>query len=1057
MAISRPGVEITQEFVTASTVVTSPSLVPVVIGPCYQVVEAINDSGDAVSDALAGTYKDGYGYVSYDLPGLKTDAVVDTSSIRVFLFKGSEYTELNSESDESTITSGTTSTYSWTSPATTATFTDASGDFVNDGVEAGDVIRVQFQGLWYDLEVSSTPAVPKSITVKAGISDASITFSSYSIVRKPAQFTYEAAVKQSAISIGDETNYITFTAQSTGNYAGQAGDDFSVVISESDSIDSGSNGVVGDYLFYTDDDSTKDFTSGVGSVGAVSGFGLYFEVPAEGDAAESTAIVVDVTSVISGNALGLNTSGIDTGEGRTAKNYRILQAVGSDSTDVTGGSEAADAAGQVTGFTSTVWSTVDSGLSGSDYYLEISGDSNAAANGVFHVSSGGAAGVINLSIAGGMTATGGGGTYTLWKVVVDGLTDGDGNSGTVSMFAAPGLSFGSETVTDYDVLVAGTGRTVASVNSTSGVVTLTDAFGGSADALDWSLVETTRDLSIAYSADDKAVTVVLPRVDGASTVSYADLITALTDDTDSNHDADSFVELTAAKNGTGTLTADEAATYKLDGGVDAAGIKVDQDLLGSTTPTGYIYVAYKALRVDVSDQASDAALVSYDTISKLTTDGTGLNPITTDNPLGLGMYLALLNSPNRTVKGLGISATSSAQPMGTTAAWASAAEMLGGQEVYALAPLTDDPEVLSALSTHCTTFSAASEKAERICFLSRAMPGYSSATAVASGTTGNTESTFLSDGKFSTSVDFSANASFTGASNDLVLVVTANAGTTQSPTLAAGAPTVLYGLKIDDYDASDAFVLDIDSDALTALADLEDKNDWKGLVDVAWTVYEVGTALSTTAQTAERVADLGALYASRRSFLVWPPSCAATVSGTTYNLAGYYMGAALAGRVGSESPGQPFTNMSINGFNDLSYSNGYFSESQLDSIAGGGTFIMVQENEGGPVTCRHQLATDVTTIQKRELSITKSIDYVAKTFRNAMTGKIGKFNITQSLMDSLSVQVQGLLRTFVDAGILTSGSLSSIEQNSDNPDTLDIVVLLQVPYPCNYIALTLQI
>jgi len=1055
MAISRPGVEITQEFVTASTVVTSPSLVPVVIGPCYQVVEAINDSGDAVSDALAGTYKDGYGYVSYDLPGLKTGAVVDTSSIRVFLFKGSEYTELNSESDESTITSGTTSTYAWAGgSATTATFADASGDFVNDGVEAGDVVRVEFQGDTYDLEVSSTPGVPKSFTVSAGIKDTSITFSEYSIIRKPAQFVYKASAEEAAVSIGDETNYITFTAQSTGSYAGQTGDDLSVVISESDSIDSGSNGVTGDYLFYTADASTKNFTSGVGSVGAVSGFGLYFDVPTEGAAGESTAVVVDVTSVISDNALGLNTSGIDDGPGVTSKNYRILQQVGSTSTDITGAS--VDASGVVTSFTSIDFS---SALDGSaDYYLEISGDDTASANGVFHVNNATlGTGGFTLTIAATMDATGGSGTYTLWKVVVDAAADGDGNSGSLSMFAAPGLSFGSETVTDYDVLVDGTGRTVASVNSTTEVVTLSDAFVTDADAIDWSLVETAKDLSIAYSEDDKAVTIILPRVDGASTISYADLITALTDDTDSNHDADSFVELTAAKSGTGTLTADEAATYKLDGGVDAAGIMLDADLLGSTTPTGYVYAAYKALRLDVSDQASEPSLVSYDTIAKLTTDGTGLNPITTDNPLGLGMYLALLNSPNRTVKGLGISATSSAQPMGTTAAWASASEMLAGQEVYALAPLSDDPEVLSALSTHCTTYSAASEKAERICFLNRAMPGYSSATAVASGTTGNTESTFLSDGKFSTSVDFSANTSFTGASNALILVVTANAGSDQSPTLAAGAPTVLYGLTIDDYDADDNYVLDIDSAALTAAAALDDGTDWNSLVDVAWTVYEVGTALSTTSQTAERVADLGALYASRRSFLVWPPSCAATVSGTTYNLAGYYMGAALAGRVGSESPGQPFTNMPINGFNDLSYSNGYFSESQLDSIAGGGTFIMIQENEGGPVTCRHQLATDVTTIQKRELSITKSIDYVAKTFRNAMSGKIGKFNITQSLMDSLSVQIQGLLRTFVDAGVLTSGSLTSIEQNSDNPDTLDIVVLLGVPYPCNYIALTLQI
>ena len=169
------------------------------------------------------------------------------------------------------------------------------------------------------------------------------------------------------------------------------------------------------------------------------------------------------------------------------------------------------------------------------------------------------------------------------------------------------------------------------------------------------------------------------------------------------------------------------------------------------------------------------------------------------------------------------------------------------------------------------------------------------------------------------------------------------------------------------------------------------------------------------------------------------------------------MGAAWAGRVASESAGKPFTNMTISGFTALKYSNGYFTESQLDDVAGGGTFVMVQDTESGPVSCRHQLATDVSSIQKRELSITKTIDYIAKFFRRALEGKIGKFNITQSLMDSLSLQVQGILKLFVDSGLLNSGQLTSIEVDSDNPDTLNIVVLLGVPYPCNYIALTLQI
>jgi hypothetical protein len=1053
MAIRRPGVEITQEFVTESTTVTSPSLIPVVVGACYQVVDAFDDDGDAQAEALAGTYKDGNGYVSYDLPGLKDDADVDSDEIRVFMVLGSEATELNAPSDEEDIVSASsTATYTWDGSAATATFADSTATWDDDGVEVGDVVRVTFQAIEYDLTVSVVTAT--SLTVTAGVEDTSVSFTSYEIVRNPAQFVYQTSASEGAISIGDETDYITFTAQSSadgGNYSGSAGDTLSVIISETDALDSGSDGASGANVFI-DSGAAQNFKTTVGSVGAVTQYLFYDSATEAGNA------VLDVKYVCGDNTLIVDSGGITTGAGDSGKNYHVLEAVLSGHLDMTGGS--VDSSGVVTGL------SVDfSSYASSDtWYAELEGGS--ADDGVYLIT--------NSTLAdGGFTLTSGhagssGATISVYRSIDSGT--GTGSSGSTSQFASPSLSSDDFTSSpsSYDILITAsggteTGYTAASLDADELVVTLTDALG-SDEAMAWEIVDTSSDLLLTMDSDANTITVRLPRADGVSTITMPNLVTAITDDTDSNHNAEVFVEITAAAaTSSGTVTYADAGTYTLDGGTDADAILLDADLIGSATPTGKIYTSYKALRVDVSDQASAPALQSFDSIADLTT---GLAPISTDNPLGLGMYFALLNCPGKSVKGIGISATSTAQSMGTTTAWSSVLDFLAGQEVYALAPLTQDPSVLTLVSDHCTTYSAASEKHERIAFLNRAFPGYSSATVIASGTSGNTEATFddATDtdnyAKFSTDVDFSANTDFTDAVSDgdtLVLVVSAASSNTHAPTLAAGASTEMYGLTVSDVDADDGFVIDLVAADVEAAELLDDGDDWNSLVDVTWTVYSIGTAISTSSAAADRVADFGGIYESRRSFLVWPSDCSASVDGSDLNLSGYYMGAAWAGRVASESPGKPFTNMTINGFTALKYSNGYFTESQLDDVAGGGTFVMVQDTESGPVSCRHQLATDVSSIQKRELSITKTVDYIAKFFRNALEGKIGRFNITQSLMDSLSLQVQGILKLFVDSGLLNSGQLTSIEVDSDNPDTLNIVVLLGVPYPCNYIALTLQI
>ena len=51
MSNTRPGVEVTQEIGSTSTTAASPALVPCVVGPCFQIVEALDSEGAVSADA----------------------------------------------------------------------------------------------------------------------------------------------------------------------------------------------------------------------------------------------------------------------------------------------------------------------------------------------------------------------------------------------------------------------------------------------------------------------------------------------------------------------------------------------------------------------------------------------------------------------------------------------------------------------------------------------------------------------------------------------------------------------------------------------------------------------------------------------------------------------------------------------------------------------------------------------------------------------------------------------------------------------------------------------
>ena len=70
---------------------------------------------------------------------------------------------------------------------------------------------------------------------------------------------------------------------------------------------------------------------------------------------------------------------------------------------------------------------------------------------------------------------------------------------------------------------------------------------------------------------------------------------------------------------------------------------------------------------------------------------------------------------------------------------------------------------------------------------------------------------------------------------------------------------------------------------------------------------------------------------------------------------------------------------------------------------------------------------------------------------------IGVQTINDQLTDTIGTTIDGVLRFLIEAGVLLGAQLNNIVQDETSPDTLLIDVTLQVPYPCNYIRLTLVV
>lgn len=495
----------------------------------------------------------------------------------------------------------------------------------------------------------------------------------------------------------------------------------------------------------------------------------------------------------------------------------------------------------------------------------------------------------------------------------------------------------------------------------------------------------------------------------------------------------------------------------LDVGSDGA-LTVKHSLVRDTTgaassgviPSMYMY--YEALRLDVSTAAADPELLTFDSSGDVEDL---LEPVSVDNPLALGLYFALLNSGRSQVSGIGISATSADQPYGTTDAYDEAFDFLESKEVYSLAPMTHDLTVAALGLTHVTTMSEPEYKGERIILFAVEFPVRAPDTAVTSGVNGNADGT---------SHTFS-----TGVANLAQLVLAM--GITPTGTIDPDE-----GLYLDiAADSENYSIKSISGDTVTLRYQTSDfaagENDDSFYVEAdipqvisgTFAIKKRGALLVDTNNNADKNAiadayqDIAVGFNNRRFWHHALDTLVAQIDSIDQVIPGFYWCAMKAGAIAGQPPQQSFTNFPITGANAVRGTNKYFSDRQLNRMAAGGNCMPIQETANGPIFERMSLTTDVSSIETRTDSITKVIDFTSKFIRRMLRTYIGRFNINQNYLDTLSHVLSGAKAFLTGTFVLVDMDINEIVQDAEEPDSVSVDATLDPPYPCNYIRVRLVI
>lgn len=276
--------------------------------------------------------------------------------------------------------------------------------------------------------------------------------------------------------------------------------------------------------------------------------------------------------------------------------------------------------------------------------------------------------------------------------------------------------------------------------------------------------------------------------------------------------------------------------------------------------------------------------------------------------------------------------------------------------------------------------------------------------------------------------------------------------------LTSSVKDIVETVDIDTADLSSYGVQKLKTTEHSSVAD----NGNDGVITAASIDYEIFRKLDADGQ-AEQLSLIAQSYNSKRVYQVLPDKVMITLDGGDHIVPGYYLCAALVGMDASMPPHQGYTNLGITGIKQLYNSDKHFNRDQLDTLAEGGVYVVVQDVLGALPYTRHQISTDPSFLETRERSLVRNIDYVSFMFKDNLRKFLGIYNINRSTIELIrtvceSVKVKLKEMTYPRIGApLIDAEIVSIVQNTTFKDRVDVAIKTSYPYPLNNIQVTLMI
>lgn len=458
--------------------------------------------------------------------------------------------------------------------------------------------------------------------------------------------------------------------------------------------------------------------------------------------------------------------------------------------------------------------------------------------------------------------------------------------------------------------------------------------------------------------------------------------------------------------------------------IDGDGNEVALDVVG-----GSMFVEFREWLteyVGVVESLSDAG----DVVATLGS----LHP---DNPLAYGVFKALSNS-----NGTPVRFTAVADP-DSTESWSDVLELLGGRDdIYNLVPLTYDRAIQDLYAAHVSNSSTAEAGLWRGAIFNIKAE---STKAIADDTLSSDEAVILAK--------LSDDPETSGTQYTYLQITSDNAMMEELGVRAGDVVRFLYttdGFGSEEYTE---FLIDevinettarLATGHTVAISTPQKVEIWRNL---------------RKSEIAAEVAFKAGSFADRRVCVIWPDS----VTSGGLSMPGYFLAAALAGLRSGVVPHQALTNVEIAGFDDISRTTDFFNNTQLDTLAGGGVWVVTQDQDG-VVYSRHAVTTDTVDVNHREEMVRANVDSMSYFFLSNLKPFIGRANVTPSTLAVLRVQIDAAIEYLKSNGFtdtlgaqLIDGSITQLRIHSLLKDRVVVAVDLEIPYPLNNIELHLVV